>query len=931
MTMECERLSRVSAKGRVASAAAVGLGLTLVLVWLLHGALGRAHAAEFTVTNNNASGPGSLRQAVIGAEGDSAHDTIDFAPGVSGTIVLTAALPVIDHDLTIKGPGAEELAVSGDNRSYRVFEIDSGAAVTITELTIRDGRVTGPTDDGGGLYVNGGASLVLSGTHVISNSVTGSDRDGGGVYVGSGSARLHHTRVVSNSADGRGGGVFVYTATATLEMNGGRIGNNWARASGGGVYVDYGSATLNGTEVAGNSARADQGGGVCVSDGSVTLNGATVISNSAGQRGGGLYAHRGVAALVGARVGRNRAGTDGGGVSIRQASASAALTATWVVSNSAGNNGGGVNAHNAVATLSDTRVERNSAGDIGGGVYVHGGSATLTGTRVVSNSATNGGGLVIGSSGGGITATDGCVVFNSDTAVRDIGGGSLDARDNWWGMPDGPSGQGSGRGDSVGINVAFSPYKSSPPPGCPAYMDVVISKDVTPTKGVAKGGTVSYTVTVRNSGPLSDANVLCTDTLPGELEFGSWVISATGTVLDPVVEEITWGGTVTNGEALTWTFTAVHVGDYADVVTNTGEFSGTVRAGEVDAVFSVAAPDIKAHPLSLTFGSQDVAAGASPRKTVTITNEGDADLGFTAPITITGTDPSAFAIASDSGEDPLPPGGTRTVEVAFDPASAGVKSAALTIESDDPDEATVNVGLSGTGLDREIVVAPMSLSFGSQDVLVGASPTKTVTITNEGDADLGFTGPVTLTGSDAGAFVVAGDTGEDPLPPGGTRTVLVAFDPASVGAKSATLTIESDDADEATVNVDLSGTGTRVGEPGYGSDPAPGVTIDVGAVAVGGTVSGTLTVSETGEATLVVTPTLDGPDAACFGVSPSALTIADGEAPQNVTIDCTPSVQGTLAATLTVAHNAMGSPALYPLTCGGEAYRIYLPVVIRGS
>jgi uncharacterized repeat protein (TIGR01451 family) len=764
-----------------------------------------------------------LRRAILDAEVDAAHDTINFAPGVSGTIVLTDTLPLIDYDLTINGLGADELAVSGDN-SYRVFEIDSDAAVTITGLTIRDGRVNGTDEHGGGLYVDGGASVMLSGTHVVSNSVTGSDENGGGLYVADGYVTLQDTAVVSNSVTGRGGGVYVYTDTATLEITGGRIASNSGPRSGGGVYVLSGSATLTGTEVANNSASAPasgKGGGVCVSHGSVRLSGAAVISNSAGEHGGGLYAHRGMALLSQTRVERNRATSDGGGVNVRRASASAALTATCVVSNSAGNNGGGVNAHNGVMTLSDTCIERNSAGDIGGGLYVNSGSATLTGTQVVSNSATNGGGLVIGSLGGGITATNGCIVFNSDMAVRDIGGGTLEAGDNWWGMPDGPSGQGSGRGDSVGTNVTFTPYKSSPPPGCLSYMDVVITKDVTPTTGVAKGGPVSYTLTLRNSSPLSDTNVFLTDTLPGELNFDSWVISPTGTMLDPVADEITWSGTVTNGEVLTWRFRAVHVGEYSDVVTNTGEFSGTVRAGEADAVFSVVGPDITVYPASLTFGSRDVTAGPSPTQTVMITNEGDADLRFTPPITITGADAGAFVIAGDSGEDPLQPGGTRTVEVAFGPASAGAKSAALTIQSDDPDEATVKV--------------------------------------------------------------------------------------------------------------DLSGTGTMVSEPGYSSDPAPGSTFDMGTAPVDGTVSATLTVSETGNATLVVTPALSGPDAAYFGVSPSTLTIADGGVVQDLTIACTPSVQRTLAATLTVAHNADGSPALYPLSCTGEAYRIHLPLVVRGS
>ena len=40
--------------------------------------------------------------------------------------------------------------------------------------------------------------------------------------------------------------------------------------------------------------------------------------------------------------------------------------------------------------------------------------------------------------------------------------GVLDARNNWWGSPTGPSGVGTGSGDSVSINVNFTPWLMLP-------------------------------------------------------------------------------------------------------------------------------------------------------------------------------------------------------------------------------------------------------------------------------------------------------------------------------------------------------------------------------------------------------------------------------------------------------------------------------------
>src|SRR5438067_13661342 len=81
-----------------------------------------AGAATFTVGNTSDSGAGSLRQAILDANGAAGADTILFGSGVTGTITLTSGQLSITGDLTITGPGANRLTVSGNNAS-RVFQI----------------------------------------------------------------------------------------------------------------------------------------------------------------------------------------------------------------------------------------------------------------------------------------------------------------------------------------------------------------------------------------------------------------------------------------------------------------------------------------------------------------------------------------------------------------------------------------------------------------------------------------------------------------------------------------------------------------------------------------------------------------------------------------------------------------------------------------
>src|SRR5262245_23811297 len=85
----------------------------------------RTLPSTFTVINTLDSGPGSLRQAVLDANDPVLHpgpDTIVFAKGVSGTIKLTSGELLITDSVTINGPGANKLSVSGNNAS-RIFDI----------------------------------------------------------------------------------------------------------------------------------------------------------------------------------------------------------------------------------------------------------------------------------------------------------------------------------------------------------------------------------------------------------------------------------------------------------------------------------------------------------------------------------------------------------------------------------------------------------------------------------------------------------------------------------------------------------------------------------------------------------------------------------------------------------------------------------------
>jgi hypothetical protein len=66
------------------------------------------HSATITVTDNNDSGPGSLRRAL--ADANDGH-ALTFA--VSGTLTLTSGELPVTKNLTISGPDADQLSIDG--------------------------------------------------------------------------------------------------------------------------------------------------------------------------------------------------------------------------------------------------------------------------------------------------------------------------------------------------------------------------------------------------------------------------------------------------------------------------------------------------------------------------------------------------------------------------------------------------------------------------------------------------------------------------------------------------------------------------------------------------------------------------------------------------------------------------------------------------
>jgi hypothetical protein len=225
--------------------------------------------APLVVANNNDSGPGSLREAIANA---SQCTTITFANGIS-FITLTSAELMIDKSLTINGPGANLLTISG-NGAQRVFTVNRGTNVVLNGLTIANGAAG--SNDGGGISNNG--YLTVSNSTITGNSAD----DGGGIH-NTGILTVSNSTITGNSASTGGGIDDISSFSSTLTNC--TLSGNVATSTGGALIVFSNASTMTLTNCTLSGNQAGFGGGISISSGTVNTRNTLIAGNTASSSG----------------------------------------------------------------------------------------------------------------------------------------------------------------------------------------------------------------------------------------------------------------------------------------------------------------------------------------------------------------------------------------------------------------------------------------------------------------------------------------------------------------------------------------------------------------------------------------------------------------------------------------------------------------------
>lgn len=343
---------------------AIVLTLTSVLTFPVQAATIEVDTTTDVSDGSCADGDCSLRDAIATA---AAGDTITFNASLNGqTIALTLGQISISKNLTITGPGASQLTISGNNTS-RIFNIPNGSTNTlsISGLTLANGSA----GDGAGIRWDSSGTLTLTDVTMSGNNA---GFEGGAIYQRDGDVEINESTFSNNASTNFAGGALLISSDAGAD-----------------------STTIDKSTFSNNSA--DDSGGAIDSSATLTVTNSTFDNNEAGDDGGSGGAINSSANLTvtNSTFSNNTAGANGGAIaSFSFGGAEVNITNSTISGNSAKGHGGGISfgetfnesSLNNVTIYNNTAdSDDNGSGD-GGGFYEEGPPADLFKSILAKNS-----------------------------------------------------------------------------------------------------------------------------------------------------------------------------------------------------------------------------------------------------------------------------------------------------------------------------------------------------------------------------------------------------------------------------------------------------------------------------------------------------------------------------------------------------------------
>ena len=354
------------------------------------------------------------------------------------------------NDIILNGDGK---VIIDAKKQSRIFNISSGATVTLKGITFINGNANG---NGGSIVSDG--KLTLENCNFINNTASG---HGGAVYLGSSDGdKITNCNFEGNVAGSNGGAVDWYAGSSNGEVLGSNFKNNTAKRSGGAIHWSGHNGTISNTNFTGNKATgeviSDIGGVLGGGDGGAVLwvgshgiikDNCNFINNFAQYRGGAIFLHGNSTenctntTVTNCNFEDNIAGLNGGAIDWQRGANNGTLSYSNFTNNTAWRSGGAVYWYGNDGNITWCRFEDNHAignvsehnkgvatyttnGGNGGAIIWTGALGRVNYSNFVDNTAKNNGGAIYltGSSDGLCenTTFDNCYFGSNEAGLNNI-------------------------------------------------------------------------------------------------------------------------------------------------------------------------------------------------------------------------------------------------------------------------------------------------------------------------------------------------------------------------------------------------------------------------------------------------------------------------------------------------------------------------------
>ena len=279
---------------------------------------------------------------------------------------------IINKNIRIDGKGH---TIDAKNLG-RIFEIDGGFAVTLTNVTLTNGKA----DKGGAIYNFGNLDLV----HV--NFVNNTAKYGGAIMNYAYGLVLDDSTFTNNTAK-IGGAIYNYADCFVVGNS--TFANNTA-TSNGGVIFNYGIGFVVGNSTFVNNSAADGAGAILNGGRGFVVGNSTFANNTATSKGGAIYNY-GIGFVVGNSTFANNTAEDAGAV-YNEGDNSVVGNSTFA--NNTAEDAGAVYNEGDNSVVGNSTFVNNTATSIGGAI-INNGKLVVDNSAFEDNAANYYGGAII--------------------------------------------------------------------------------------------------------------------------------------------------------------------------------------------------------------------------------------------------------------------------------------------------------------------------------------------------------------------------------------------------------------------------------------------------------------------------------------------------------------------------------------------------------